>query len=130
MKTVRRLALALGLTCNATSAVPASEIIELPPVEVRASYPLVPAGYRHTPLPPYPPSAREQGLEGVVMLGVRVGADGQVGDVKVKTSSGARILDDAAVAAVKTWTFEPAHQGPRTIESWVEVPLRFVLTRR
>jgi len=128
LKTVCGLALAGGLMAPALSA--ATDVIELPPIEIRASRPLVPATYRSTPVPPYPAAARAQGLEGVVVLTVRVGADGRVGDIRVKSSSGARILDDSAVAAVKSWTFAPARQGPRAVESWVEVPVRFVLTQR
>jgi protein TonB len=123
------LALAAALTAPAPSAA-SSDVIELPPIEIRASRPLVPATYRDTPVPPYPAAAREQGLQGVVILTVRVGADGRVADVRIKSSSGARILDDSAVSAVKTWTFTPARQGSRTVESWVDVPVRFALTER
>ena len=108
----------------------AADPIQLPPIEVRASYPLVPAAYRDTPVPSYPAGAREQGLEGVAILGVRVDAGGKVSEIQVKASSGAKMLDDAAVAAVKAWTFVPARKGPQPVESWVEVPVRFALTRK
>ncbi len=128
LKSVRGVAVAFAL--NVTLPAAADDLIELPPVEVRASRNPVPATYRDTPLPAYPPSAREQGLEGMVILSVQVGANGRVGETRVKTSSGARVLDDAALAAVKTWTFVPARQGSRAIESWVEVPVRFALTHK
>lgn len=105
-----------------------NELIQLPPVEVRAPYPLVPAKYRETTLPPYPAAAREQGVEGVVLLEVRVLASGLVGEVRLKASSGSPILDEAAVKAVKGWTFVAARRGPRFVESWVEVPVKFALT--
>ncbi|MFZ1060580.1 MAG: energy transducer TonB [Candidatus Rokuibacteriota bacterium] len=106
------------------------EPIRLPPVEVRAPYPLIPAQYRHTPLPPYPGGAREQGVEGVVLLEVHVKADGGVGEVRLKASSGAGLLDEAALKSVKGWTFAPAKRGPRAVDSWVEVPVKFALTGR
>jgi protein TonB len=128
---VRRilLAVAVALALVIVPAV-ADEVIQLPPVEVRSAHPLVPASYRDTPLPPYPAAAREQGLEGVVLLDVRVRADGRVGDVRVKTSSGAGELDESAVTAVKRWTFVPARRGPRTVERVVEVPVHFALSQR
>lgn len=105
-----------------------NDVILLPPIEVRAPYPLVPARYRDTSLPSYPTAARERGIEGVVLLAVQVKADGRVGKVRVKASSGSAILDDAALGTVKRWTFEPAKRGPRSVESWVEVPMKFALT--
>lgn len=105
-----------------------TEPIQLPPVEVNAPYPLVPAKYRETPLPQYPTAAREQGIEGVVLLEVRVRADGRVEEFRLKASSGSAMLDDAALKTVKGWTFVPARRGPRSVESWVEVPVKFALT--
>jgi protein TonB len=87
----------------------------------------VPAAYRETPLPSYPTAAREQGLEGMVILGVLVGVNGRAVEIAVRTSSGARTLDDAAVDAVTRWRFAPAREGRKAVESWVEVPLKFAL---
>jgi protein TonB len=123
----------VALLCSASSVAwtaGSDDVIELPPVQVHASYPLVPAGYRDTPLPPYPRTAREQGLEGLVVLGVRVDADGKVSDVQLRTSSGVIALDDAALDAVKAWTFVPARRGAQAVATWVEVPVRFALTRK
>jgi protein TonB len=55
----------------------------------------------------YTTAARENGVEGRLVLTIVVGADGAVIDVKVDKSVDAS-LDAAAVAAVKTWTFKPA----------------------
>jgi protein TonB len=86
-----------------------------------------PAAYRHTPAPRYPTAARQQGLEGVVVLSVLVRHDGRVEDARVAISSGAPVLDDAALAAVRTWLFAPATQNGRPVESVVEVPVKFAL---
>ena len=121
----------LGLAAAAQGAQPA-DAIQLSPIEMRApasprSLPFVPAAYRETPLPSYPTAAREQGLEGVVVLGVLVGVNGRAVEIAVRTSSGARALDDAAVDAVTRWRFSPAREGRKAVESWVEVPLKFAL---
>jgi len=116
----------------AAQGAPPADVIQLSPIEIKApasptSQPFVPAAYRETPLPSYPTAAREQGLEGVVVLGVLVGVNGRAVEIAVRTSSGARTLDDAAVDAVTRWRFSPAREGRKAVESWVEVPLKFAL---
>jgi protein TonB len=96
---------------------------------MRIPPPAVPATYRHAPLPRYPAAARAQGLEGVVVLSVLVRRDGHVDEARVAVSSGATMLDEAALAAVQTWLFAPATRGGLAVESVVEVPLKFALRR-
>lgn len=48
----------------------------------------------------YPDAARRRHLHGNVVLSVTIAADGQVRDVSVYTSSGYRVLDDAAIRIV------------------------------
>ncbi len=48
--------------------------------------------------------------------------------VAVKQSSGVAILDQAAIAAVRRWTFEPARTAGLPVASTVEVPVRFSLS--
>src|SRR5262249_13209344 len=93
------------------------EPVRLAPVEVVAAYPLVPAQYRETPLPPYPAAAREQGLEGVATFDVKILPDGRVGEVKLKRTSGSSLLDETARTTIGKWTFVPASRGPRPVES-------------
>jgi len=121
--------LVLGLA-GLASAAAAGDVILLAPMEIRASpQPLVPPAYRKTPLPAYPAAARAERLEGLVVLAVLVGANGRVVDVSVASSSSHTVLDQAAAGAVKTWTFAPAHRGARAVESVVEVPVKFALSR-
>jgi protein TonB len=126
----RGIVLVLTLTALAWPVHAEEEPVRLAPVEVRALYPLTPAQYRDTPLPSYPAAAREQRLEGTVLLEVLVRADGRVGEARVKQSSGAPVLDEAALEAVRRWTFVPAQRGPVAVDSWVEVPVRFSLVAR
>jgi len=101
--------------------------VEIGSLEIRAAPLPVPAAYRHAPLPRYPAAARAQGLEGVVVLSVLVRYDGRVDDARVAVSSGTTILDEAALAAVRTWLFTPASRGGHAVESVVEVPVKFAL---
>jgi protein TonB len=101
--------------------------VEIGPFEMRIAPRPAPPAYRHAPPPRYPVAAREQGLQGVVVLSVLIRHDGRVEQARVAISSGAPVLDDAALAAVRTWLFEPATQGGRPVESVVEVPVKFAL---
>ncbi len=57
--------------------------------------------------PAYPETAREEGVEGVVVLAVVIRKDGSVGRVSVVKSPDER-LTAAAETAVREWHFEPA----------------------
>lgn len=71
----------------------------------------------------YPAEAVRRELEGEVLLRIRIEKDGNVGEIRVARSSGARILDEAARrGAVRS---APLPSGP----GWVEVPVRFLLRR-
>ncbi|MFP2932956.1 energy transducer TonB [Pyxidicoccus sp. 3LG] len=56
---------------------------------------------------PYPPEALQQGLSGTVVLQVDISDTGAVADVQVVESAGSG-FDEAAVAAVRQFEFEPA----------------------
>jgi protein TonB len=84
-------------------------------------------GYGANPKPEYPAQARDQGLQGLVLLRVRVLPDGKSGEVLVERSSGHAILDQAALRAVKAWHFVPATRNGIAVASWASVPVRFSL---
>jgi len=56
--------------------------------------------------PEYPPDAKARGVQGNVILEIRVDADGNVTDVKVLRSVDAA-LDQAAAEAVRQWRYAP-----------------------
>ena len=85
--------------------------------------------YLHNPSPPYPPLAKRRGLTGAVVLKVLVGRDGFAKEVAVRSSSGHPVLDEAAVSTVAGWRFNPARRGDVSVDSWVDVPIRFELNR-
>lgn len=85
--------------------------------------------YESTPRPGYPTAALRRGHEGEVLLNIHVLHDGTVGEIRLERSSGHELLDQAAIKAVKRWTFSPAHRNDRPVDAWVTVPVRFSISR-
>lgn len=85
------------------------------------------ANYLKNPRPSYPTRAQREGWEGTTLLRVQVSPLGKPGTIQVQTSSGRTVLDEAAIEAVKHWTFIPATQGGSPISGWVTVPIVFKL---
>jgi protein TonB len=79
------------------------------------------------PAPVYPPELLAAGVEGRVVLRVRVAASGRAVDVSVHRSSGHEAFDRAALAAVRRWRFNPARRAGIAVETEVAVPVRFVV---
>jgi protein TonB len=74
--------------------------------------------------PAYPQEARAGGKTGTVILKVVILADGHVADVQVMR--GDEPFVSAAVAAVKTWRYEPArYKGqPITVYRIIQIPFK------
>lgn len=83
--------------------------------------------YLDTPSPVYPAEARSRGYEGTTLLTVEVLANGRVGQVLVKKSSGHVVLDRSALRAVQSWRFEPARIKRIPHAMTVDIPIRFSL---
>lgn len=84
--------------------------------------------YNVNPKPPYPLLARRIGAQGEVLLRVLVRQDGSVATVELARSSGFSLLDESATRTVRdNWRFIPARLDGAPVESWVEVPIKFVL---
>ena len=109
----------------AAASAPAAPATPAPAAAVSA--PRFSAAYLNNPPPTYPPLARRMGDEGRVMLRVYVTPEGTAGEVRVHTSSGSSLFDEAALAAVKQWRFVPARQGENPVAAWVQVPIVFKL---
>ncbi len=77
---------------------------------------------------PYPAAARRLGLEGTVRVLVEIGTDGAVISDEVYSSSGHRLLDLAALDAVKKARFLPALKNGRPVIARILWPIRFRLT--
>jgi TonB family protein len=83
--------------------------------------------YSENYLPVYPLPARQRGYAGVVMLSVEVLADGSVGRLEMKKTSGYDLLDKSARVTVKGWKFSPAKKMGTPFTMWVDVPVKFEL---
>lgn len=81
----------------------------------------------HNPLPLYPESARRKLQEGLVLLDVLIDQSGEVTEVNLTKSSQVKALDQAAIEAVKKWQFNPAMANHKSVESKVQIPIRFKL---
>jgi len=77
--------------------------------------------------PLYPLIAKKSGWEGTVLVRVTVEKNGRASRIDVSRSSGHKVLDDAAVKAIRRWTFHPARDGNIPIRSVVVIPLKFSL---
>lgn len=83
------------------------------------------AAYLKNPAPEYPSLALRRSWEGTVLLRVQVLPSGKPGTIEIQKSSGREALDEAALAAVKRWSFVPAKQGDVVQVGWVSVPIDF-----
>lgn len=103
--------------------------IYIPPVK-GADYTEAQPDYLKNPAPIYPEFAREQGWEGTVILNVLVNKQGIAAQISVEQSSGYKLLDQAAVKTVRNWKFLPTRVGQLSFDSWVKIPVRFLLTEQ
>ncbi|HUX62586.1 energy transducer TonB [Sulfuricella sp.] len=95
--------------------------------EPAAEPPRYNADYLSNPPPAYPMAARRRGIEGTVLVRAEVAASGECLRVELKKTSGAGMLDHAALEAVRGWRFVPARRGSLAVVAWVEVPITFKL---
>jgi TonB family protein len=79
----------------------------------------------YSPHPEYPSIARRAGIQGVVLLQVRVGKDGHV-EVE-KLIEGQPALADAAMAAVKQWRAKPEWSNGKPVDVISTVSFKFQL---
>ena len=79
----------------------------------------------HRVEPEYPEQARQQRIQGPVVLETRINPDGTVGDLKVV--SGHPLLADAAMAAVKQWRFRPHSVNGQQVGMETRVTIKFTL---
>jgi TonB family protein len=79
-------------------------------------------------LPPlYPKTSERMGEEGKIRLRIEISASGLASKVTIIEPSGYARLDQAAIAAVKRWRFEPARNNGKPVGTSIEVPIRFSL---
>ncbi len=105
-----------GPVVKSTQAVQYSEVDEMP----------VPVT---TAMPKYPEVQAKAGIEGTVWVDALVCEDGTVKEAGVKkNSSGSAELGQAALDAVKQYTFKPALKNNKAVAVWVTIPFKFKLS--
>jgi len=75
--------------------------------------------------PEYPEQARQQQIQGAVVLQVQISKEGKVEDVQVV--SGPPLLAQASIAAVKQWRFKPHPVGGHLTPMVTKITLNFRL---
>ena len=80
----------------------------------------------YNPDPKYVDKARREKINGVVVIAMIVTAEGRVRDVKVIKSLDPG-LDKQAIAAVRTWKFEPATKGGKPVAVHLKTEVDFRL---
>jgi protein TonB len=75
--------------------------------------------------PVYPPIAQSARVQGVVILETRIEADGTVSDVRVLRSI--PLLDEAAIASVRQWRFEPTLLNGAPVAVMMTTTVNFML---
>ncbi len=118
-----------------------NENIQAPTINVSTTAPTIPMGTINAPTaalrtsqatpaqlvssvpPEYPSVARQFHAEGNVIVSATVGTDGHVKNAKAV--SGNPMLRDAAVNAVRQWKYKPATLNGQSVESSIQVTLKF-----
>ncbi|KKL03181.1 hypothetical protein SD53_01855 [Rheinheimera mesophila] len=95
--------------------------------EPAATPPVASANKALNKAPLYPMLSRRLKEQGTVYVEVLVLKNGKVGQLKLKQSSGFARLDQAALNAVRGWTYQPALKLGQPIDFWFVQPVVFNL---
>lgn len=74
--------------------------------------------------PQYPMKARQMGIEGYVVMDLRIGSDGRVEEVRIVEQSPQGVFERSAVRAVHRWRFEVPEPG-----TWQRLRIRYELEK-
>jgi periplasmic protein TonB len=95
--------------------------------EPAATPPVASANKALNKAPLYPMLSRRLKEQGTVYVEVLVLKNGKVGQLKLKQSSGFARLDQAALNALRGWTYQPALKLGQPIDFWFVQPVVFNL---
>lgn len=132
----RQLAVEAPLAAVAEIAVPpAPTSVVSAPAETRPAAPAGPVtlgaelsvSCPERTAPTYPLLSRRLGETGVTVLRVELDPQGRVSAARVATGSGYSRLDEAALAAVKTWRCTPAQKNGEPVRAVALQPFKFLL---
>jgi|GEM_PF-324364 len=77
----------------------------------------------------YPEKAKQAGIEGTVIIEVKVNKNGKVFGLSAVRSSGNKELDDAAMEAIIKTKFKPAYRNKQPVDVNISIPVRFSLSK-
>ncbi|MCE7564925.1 energy transducer TonB [Aliivibrio fischeri] len=77
--------------------------------------------------PRYPRIAQRKGIEGTALYEIWLNENGKQIKQELITSSGAQVLDEAALDAIRDWQFSPQVINGQAIAHRVQIPVRFSL---
>lgn len=112
------------------SVEPGAKIMGAPPSRAAAALVtevFIPPAFAVREEPAYPARARRAGVEGQVVVKVRLSAVGSVWQVELVSGSGSRLLDEAALAAAQGSSFTPAQRNGTAVEAEAIATYRFEL---
>ena len=75
----------------------------------------------------YPTRARQQKIEGRIVVSLLIGTDGTVKRARILESEPPDMFDRAVLDALPGWRFEPATYKNENVQVWVTLPLDFRL---
>jgi TonB family protein len=78
--------------------------------------------------PEYPPLARQAGVQGTVVLHAMIGSDGKIAQLLVL--SGHPLLIQAALVAVRQWTYKPTLLDGKPVEVETTITVPFALDEK
>jgi TonB family protein len=88
---------------------------------------LVPAQLLRRVDPSYPKEAIDQRIDGTVKVHAHITESGSVTDVKA--ISGSRLLEPAAIAAVRQWQYKPEFLDGKAVASDIDITISFTLPK-
>ncbi len=75
----------------------------------------------------YPLEAIKQNAVGKVSIKAQIDSDGKIGKIEIVTSSGYKVLDEAAIKWFRELSFKPAHDGTSAVGSVILQTITFDL---
>ena len=120
-----------GLAGISATGVDGGDVVGPPPpsrapqAPIRTGGDVLPPQKIHHVAPAYPSIARSARVSGIVILDATIAEDGSVQDVRVLRSI--RLLDDAAVDAVRQWRFTPTLLNGQPVRVLMTVTVSFAL---
>ncbi|MBD3337846.1 MAG: TonB family protein [Candidatus Lokiarchaeota archaeon] len=73
----------------------------------------------------YPEAAKENGVEGRVMVHVQIDEEGNVVNTKILVSLNDKECDEAAIAAIRSVVWKPALHREKPVKVWCAIPVVF-----